>query len=192
MSQDLISGAFARHESVLGSTRDIFPDIEKGAGLLLDIVRANKFVFTCGNGGSAADAQHLAAEFTCRYKDDRKPLAAILLGANFSHLTAVGNDYSFEDVFSRELETLGREGDILVAFTTSGSSKNILKAIEVARAKKMKVIMLTGQKGKSLAAKADVLIAIPSEETARIQEMHELIYHVWCEYIDANLTNSTT
>ena len=182
-------GAFARHEEVVKATEYILPDIEKAAILLGEAVKAGKTMFTCGNGGSAADAQHLAAEFTCRYKEDRRPLRAVLLGASLSHLTAVGNDYTFEDVFARELEALGREGDILVAFTTSGASKNVLRAIDTACAKKMKVIVLTGEKGKPLATtgKVDVLIAISSTETARIQEMHELIYHAWCEYIDEEL-----
>lgn len=102
-------------------------------------------------------------------------------------MTAVGNDYSFDNVFSRQIEALGHEGDVLVAFTTSGSSKNVLKAIDVAREKKMKIIVMTGAKGKSLASKADVIIAVPSEETARIQEVHELVYHAWCEFIDAKI-----
>ena len=133
------------------------------------------------------DAQHLAAEFTCKYKGDRRPLAAIALNGNSSHMTAVGNDYSFDDVFSRQITALGRDGDVLVAFTTSGGSKNVLKAMDAAREKKMKIIVLTGEKGKHLSARANVVLAVPSEETARIQEMHELIYHAWCEYVDANI-----
>jgi len=189
MNQGIIPQAFTRHESVLQATKDIVIEVEQAGTLILDALQAGNTIFTCGNGGSAADAQHLAAEFTCRYKEDRKPLAAILLAASLSHLTAVGNDYEFADIFSREIDALGHEGDLLVAFTTSGSSKNILKAMEAARAKKMGVIVLTGEKGKPLAAKVDVLIAVPSEETARIQEMHELIYHAWCEYIDAKITS---
>lgn len=186
----VIAGAFERHEQLFRATQgDLFPDIEKAAALLADAVQVGATMFACGNGGSAADAQHFVAEFTCRYKEDRKPLSAVLLGANYSHLTAVGNDYSFDDIFSRELEALGRAGDILIAFTTSGSSKNILKAIDVARAKNMKIIVLTGERGKALAGSgnADIVLAVPSMETARIQEMHELIYHAWCEFIDANI-----
>ena len=183
----IITAAFLRHTAVLQDTAALTDVVFKSADMIASAAAAGHTLFSCGNGGSASDAQHLAAEFTCRYKNDRKPLAAVLLGSNFSHTTAVGNDYAFEDIFSREIEALGRKDDILVAFTTSGGSKNVLKAIDVAREKGMKVIVLTGEKGKHLEAKADVLLAVPSGETARIQEMHELIYHAWCEYCDAKL-----
>src|SRR5690348_11718379 len=100
MNEGITSGAFDRHEQVLQTTKALQPSIKQAAELLAASVRTGATIFTCGNGGSAADAQHLAAEFTCRYKDDRRPLAAVLLGANFSHLTAVGNDYAFEDIFA--------------------------------------------------------------------------------------------
>lgn len=187
MKQDIIADAFLRHEAVLRSARVLFADAYKAADLILKTVQAGGVVFTCGNGGSAADARHFAAEFTCRYKEDRRPLGAIVLGANASHVTAVGNDYTFEDTFSRELEVLGRTGDLFLGFTTSGSSKNILRAIDAAHAKRMSIILMTGEKGKALATKVDVCIAVPSQETARIQEVHELIYHAWCEYVDTAL-----
>lgn len=188
-AKEIISGAFGRHGDTLEKTLTaLTADIQRAAEILKDAALGDRAVlYTCGNGGSAADAQHFVAEYTCKYKDDRRPLRAVALTANTSHVTAVGNDYSFDDVFSRQLEALGREGDILVAITTSGGSKNILKAIEVARQKKMKIIVLTGEKGKHLANSADIVLAVPSTETARIQEMHELIYHAWCEYIDSKL-----
>jgi len=186
--QVIIKDAFERHGAVWGkSLEEIGPAVEAGARLLLAAAQAGQTVFTCGNGGSAADALHLAGEFTGRYKKDRRPLAAIALGANLSHLTATANDYSYEDVFSREIKALGREGEVLVAFTTHGGSKNVLKALTAARAKQMRTIVLTGTKGKYLTAQADIVVAVPSEETARIQEIHELVYHIWCEFIDANL-----
>lgn len=188
MDNSTFENAIDRHRETLHATcKMLAGDVERAANLLVEAVKNNKVLFACGNGGSAADAQHLVAEYTCRYKDDRRPLPAVTLAANTSHLTAVGNDYSFDDVFSRELEALANEGDVLVAITTSGGSKNILKAIDAGKRKKMKIIVLTGERGKHLAASADVLLAVPSAETARIQEMHELIYHVWCEHLDAQL-----
>jgi D-sedoheptulose 7-phosphate isomerase len=187
MNEGVFSNAFARHEAILNATKAILPEIERAGEMIMTAVHGGKTLFVCGNGGSAADSAHFAAEFTCRYKKDRRPFAAIVLGANYSHLTAVGNDYSFEAIFARELEALGRVGDILVAFTTSGVSKNILAVIEVARAKQMNVVVMTGERGKQLDSKADVVIAVPSDETARIQEMHELIYHAWCENLDKKI-----
>ncbi len=180
--------AFHRHREVLdASLALLLPDIEKGAELLAAVLLGGKRAFTCGNGGSAADALHLSGEFLCRYREDRKPFPVTALVADVAALTAIGNDYAFEDVFARQLEALGSVGDLLIAFTTSGASKNILKAIEVARAKAMQVIVLTGAKGESLRAHVDVLVAVPSEETARIQETHQLVYHAWCEWFDRRL-----
>jgi len=187
-AKEILEGAFHRHGDVLGQTlASVREEAARAAAMLHEAVEAGKTLFTCGNGGSAADAQHLVAEYTCKYKDDRRPLRAVALTANTSHLTAVGNDFSFDDVFSRQIDALANEGDVLVAITTSGSSKNILKAIEAARQKKMKTIVLTGERGAHLKASADSVIAVPSTETARIQEMHELIYHAWCEYVDGRL-----
>jgi D-sedoheptulose 7-phosphate isomerase len=178
--------AFQRHtEAVKKSTR-LLPHIEKAGKILVGALRREKKVLVCGNGGSAADSQHFAAELTGRYKTERRALPAISLTTDTSALTAIANDYGYERVFSRQVEAVGVQGDILVAFSTSGSSKNILEAIRVAREKKMKVIALTGEKGRKLRNRVDVLIAVPAGETARIQEMHELVYHSWCEYIDAH------
>jgi len=182
---EVIKGAFKRHRFALEeSERLIFPDVERGAEILSEAARSGHTLFVCGNGGSAADSQHLAAEWTCRYKKERGPLPAIALTVDTSAITAIGNDYSFEEVFSRQIKALGKKGDVLVAITTSGGSKNVLRAIESAKSRGLKVIALTGEKGETLRASVDVAIVVPTTETSRIQEMHELVYHAWCEYVD--------
>lgn len=183
----ILTDAFQRHSETFKNLENVLPEIENAAVLLLEAVSKNRKVLSCGNGGSAADAQHFAAEFVCKYKDDRRPLPAIALTVDTSIVTAIGNDYGFEYIFSRQVEALGEEGDVLVAITTSGSSKNVLAAMESARKKGMKIIVLTGFKGEKLKQDADAVVAIPSEETARIQEMHGLIIHAWCEFIDKKL-----
>jgi len=181
----ILSDAFERHAATIEkSLSSVMPAVQQGADMLLDVLKKNRTLLICGNGGSAADSQHFAAEWICRYREDRPPLSAIALSTDTSALTAIGNDYSFEDIFSRQVEALGAEGDVLVAFTTSGQSKNILKAIKKAKAKNMAVIALTGERGRDIGSIADIAVVIPSSETARIQEVHQVIYHAWCEYID--------
>jgi len=185
-SDNVFADAFRRHREVLeASSVSLLLDIQKGAELLTTTLLSGGRALTCGNGGSATDAIHLSGEFLCRYREDRKPFPVTALVTDVAMLTATGNDYSFEDIFARQVDALGTKGDILIAFTTSGASKNVLKALEAARAKAMRVIVLTGAKGESLRSRADVLVAVPSEETARVQEMHELVYHAWCEYFDS-------
>jgi D-sedoheptulose 7-phosphate isomerase len=188
LEKDILGEALARHRKVLEeSIPRILPDVQRGADILRDLVKRNGRLFLCGNGGSAADSQHFAAEWLCKYRGDRAPLPAIALTTDTSTMTAIGNDYGFEDIFSRQIEALGKEGDVLVALTTSGQSKNILRAIAQAKKQGLKVIALTGARGAHLKTLTDLAIIIPSDETARIQEMHELIYHAWCEYVDASL-----
>lgn len=183
-----IEESFRRHEKIVEeSLAQLLSEIQKTAEVLIGAASSGHKILTCGNGGSAADAQHLAAEWVCRYKNDRRPLAAIALTVDTSALTAISNDYDFENVFSRQVEALGVAEDVLVAFTTSGKSKNILKALQVAKNNGLKTIVLTGEKGGNLKSIADITLVIPSEETARIQEIHELIYHIWCEIIDERL-----
>jgi len=179
------TSAFLRHRDVLeASMRQILPDVERAGTLLLRALSAKKKVLVCGNGGSAADSQHFAAELVGRYAKNRKALPALALTVDSSALTAIANDWDFEYVFARQVEALGNAGDVLVAFTTSGRSKNVLAAIRTARKKKMHVIALTGEKGKGLRKSADVTVVVPSKETARIQEMHELTFHAWCEFLE--------
>jgi D-sedoheptulose 7-phosphate isomerase len=149
--------------------------------------QAEKKVLFCGNGGSAADAQHLAAELSGRFYKDRKPLFAEALHVNTSYLTAVGNDYGFDYIYARMIEAAGREGDILVAISTSGNSANILKAIAMARQQGMIIIGMTGESGGAMASLCDFLINVPSSDTPRIQESHIMIGHIWCEQVEAIL-----
>jgi phosphoheptose isomerase len=163
------------------------PDILAACRLVVDCIHAGKKVLFCGNGGSAADAQHLAAELVGRYVNERRALPGIALTVDTSILTAVGNDYGFERVFARQVEALGQAGDVLVAITTSGGSPNVRAAVEAARARDMKVLGLTGAKGKAFVETCDVGIAVPSRVTSRIQECHIMIGHVLCEALDISL-----
>jgi D-sedoheptulose 7-phosphate isomerase len=143
-------------------------------------------VFFLGNGGSAADAQHLAAELTGRYLRDRRPLAGIALTTNTSSLSAIGNDYGFDQTFSRPLSALGNPGDVVVGISTSGNSPNVIKAMEVARAKGMVTVAMTGRVGR-LKEMGDFSVCIPSDETPRIQEAHILVGHIICEIVEEAL-----
>lgn len=183
--EEIIRASFLRHRSVLEKTQnDLISHMERGARMLHEAILAGNKFLICGNGGSAADSEHFAGEWLCRYREDRNPIPAISLVSDVATLTAISNDYDFESVFSRQVKALGKEGDVLVAFTTSGQSKNIILAVEEAKKIGMKTIVLTGQKGKNLAESASLGVVIPSDETARIQEMHELVYHIWCELVD--------
>lgn len=144
-------------------------------------------IFFCGNGGSAADAQHLAAELTGRFLKERRPLAGISLTTNTSALTAIANDYSYDEAFSRQLEGLSRTGDVVVGISTSGNSPNVLRAMEVARRMGLGTVALTGKTGGKLAASSEHCIRIPSGETPRIQEAHILTGHILMEIIEAEL-----
>ena len=146
-------------------------------------------LLVAGNGGSAADAQHIAAELTGRFLRDRRPLRAMALHVNTSSLTAIGNDYGYEHVFARELLAHARPGDVLIALSTSGNSPSILRAIEAARANKVAVIGLTGGSGGAMRAACDICLCVPTKSTPRIQEMHIMIYHAICELLEARLTN---
>lgn len=145
--------------------------------------KGNKVLF-CGNGGSASDAQHLAAEFSGRFYTDRDALPAEALHCNTSYLTAVGNDYSYDVIYSRLIKGIGNEGDVLVGLSTSGNSKNIVNAFKVAKEKKMITIALTGASGGKLKENADYLINIPSDDTPRIQESHITIGHIICQLVE--------
>ena len=148
--------------------------------------RGNKVLF-CGNGGSAADAQHLAAEFSGRFYTDRNPLPSEALHCNTSYLTAVANDYGYEFVYSRLLKGMGREGDIIVGLSTSGNSGNILKAFELARTMGITTVGFTGDTGGKMKALSDYLVNVPSNDTPRIQECHITIGHIICQLAEAEL-----
>jgi len=164
--------------------------IAEAAGALIGCITAGGKVLACGNGGSAADAQHFAAEFVGRFERERPGLAAIALTTDTSILTAVGNDYGYEVVFAKQVEALGAPGDVLLAFSTSGNSANVIAALAAARAKEMTVIALTGNGGgriRDQLTETDVHICVPHERTARIQEIHLLVLHCLCDAVDLQL-----
>lgn len=158
--------------------------ISECGDLILSTFKRGGKLLVCGNGGSAADAQHIAAEFAGRYEIDRQALPAIALTTDTSALTAVSNDFGFERVFARQVEALAKEGDCLLAISTSGNSPNVITAVMEARRRGCSVIGMTGAQGKKLAGLCDAVILVPSERTARIQEAHITIAHIWCEMID--------
>lgn len=162
-----------------------FPTNTMNAAMhIVNSLRTGGKVLFFGNGGSAADAQHLAAEFTGRYVKERQALPALALNANTSSVTAIGNDYGFDLVFARQLEALGKEGDVAVALSTSGNSRNVIRALEVAKSKLIYSVALTGASGGLMKNIADCTIRIPSEETPRIQECHILTGHIICEIVE--------
>ncbi|MEQ1922393.1 MAG: D-sedoheptulose 7-phosphate isomerase [Pyrinomonadaceae bacterium] len=169
-------------QAVLHSSEET---IRACADLLLDTFKKGNKVLICGNGGSAADAQHIAAEFVGRYETERRALPAIALTTDTSALTALANDYDFERIFARQVEALAVDGDCLIAISTSGNSRNVIAAVMEARRKGGKIIGMTGAAGKKLASLCDACIMVPSERTARIQEAHITIAHIWCEMVDA-------
>lgn len=162
-------------------------NIEEIAQILTQTFRQHKKVLFCGNGGSAADAQHLAAEFSNKFMKDRKPLDAEALHVNTSYLTAVANDYSYRDVYARLIEARGQEKDVLIALSTSGNSENIVEAVKMAKQKQMVVVGWTGQNVGTMDDYCDILIKVPSDNTARIQEMHITIGHIICQLVETEL-----
>ncbi|MBR3440636.1 MAG: SIS domain-containing protein [Bacteroidales bacterium] len=166
------------------------PSIMEAANLMATCLTQGGKIISCGNGGSLCDATHFAEELTGRFRDDRRPLPAMAIN-DPAYITCVGNDYSFEDVFSRWVEAFGKTGDILLAISTSGSSKNILKAAAAARRLGMKVVALTSKKSKSLAELADVVVAAPdAPHSDRIQEIHIKVIHILIQSIESLLTSS--
>lgn len=165
----------------------LLESIEHAAGEMIKTFKNNGKVLLCGNGGSAADAQHIAAELSGKFYFDRKPLFAEALHVNSSYITAVANDYSYDDIYSRMTEAAGREGDILIGISTSGDSENILRAIEVANSIGMKTIAFTGEGGGKLREMAHILINVPDNDTPRIQEAHSLVGHILCQYVEEKL-----
>ena len=161
--------------------------IDQAAQAVVETLRGGGKLLLCGNGGSAADAQHIAAEMSVKMTQVRAPMAAIALTTNSSLLTAQANDLGFQTVFSRQIESLGQEGDTLVAISTSGNSPNILEAVASAKRMGIKVIGLTGQGGGRLAPASDIAVVVPSEDVPRIQEVHIAVGHLICEYAESHL-----
>ena len=182
---DLIEKSLSEHlETLSRLCEENLTAVRECGETLLDTFKAGKKVLICGNGGSAADSQHIAAEFVGRYEAERRALPAIALTTDTSALTALSNDYDFERVFARQVESLGCEGDCLIAISASGNSPNVIAAVMEARRIGVRVIALTGAGGKKLASLSDAAVLVPSTRTARIQEAHITIAHVWCEMVD--------
>lgn len=160
--------------------------VEKVVNVMTAALQAGKRIYFCGNGGSAADAQHLAAEFSGRFYTDRKALPAEALHCNTSYLTAVANDYSFDLIYARLIDGIGDKGDVLVGLSTSGNSANIVKAFEVAREKEIVTVGFTGLSGGAMKSLSDHLINVPSTDTPRIQESHILLGHIICQLVEEN------
>ncbi|MGA7992369.1 MAG: SIS domain-containing protein [Thermoanaerobaculia bacterium] len=167
-----------------GAEESIGPGIAKAARLVADAALSGGTIFAFGNGGSATQAQHFAAELVVRYRDDRPALPAVALVSDIAILTACANDYDYSVVFSRQIEALARKGDVAVGLTTSGKSTNVLKALAAAKARGVSTVILTGEKGRAEAANWDAGIVVPSAETAHVQELHLAALHLMCLFVD--------
>lgn len=186
--KELTKLAFNEHARVIKETFiNLEKDIKKAANMISKSLVSKGTIFWCGNGGSAADSQHIAAEFIGRFKKDRQPLRSIALTTDTSILTCISNDYSYQKIFSRQLNALGRKGDVLVVITTSGKSENIKQALIQAQKMGIKTIGLLGKKGGKCKNYVDIPIIVPSDTTARIQEAHILIEHLLCELVENKL-----
>ena len=161
--------------------------IENVVDVIVDCFNNGNKVLLCGNGGSAADAQHIAAEFSGRFYFDRDPLFAEALHVNTSYLTAVANDYGYDEIYARAVKGMGREGDVLIGMSTSGNSKNVLNAFKMAQEKGMRTILFSGESGGELKYWSDYLITVPSTDTPRIQESHIMIGHIICELVEEKI-----
>lgn len=180
-----LESSFAEHEAVLARCRaSLQPAIITVGQVLMRSIQTGGKIMLCGNGGSAADAQHIAAELIGRFKKERRAFAALALTTDSSILTCIGNDYSFEDIFARQVAGMARAGDVLIGISTSGNSPNVLKAMSEAKRAACVTVALAGRGGGKLAPLCDHSIVVPSDETPRIQEMHIMIGHVLCELLE--------
>ena len=186
-SSEILESAIAAATKTLQSIVDLESQVTRAAQLITDCLTNGEKVLACGNGGSAADAADFCTELACRFVEDRRPYPAMNLSQGGSLITAVGNDYGFEEIFARQVRAFGNSGDILIAISTSGKSKNIRRAIEEAGSRKLKTIALLGRDGGSVTGIADVDLIVKSDSTARIQEAHKFILHVICEICEARL-----
>ena len=180
----------ASADTILGLTQQV-DFISRSGALLIEALRDGGAVLTAGNGGSAAEAMHMAEELTGRFRGDRRSLPGISLNADGTLLTCIGNDYGFDAIFARQIEGLGRAGDVLVLFSTSGKSSNLARALEAARGKNMRVIGLLGQDGGALAGLSDIEILVQGASTERIQEAHQVVMHIWLDAIEAAFPANT-
>jgi len=183
--KQLINESIATKEKTIANCLD---DIKAIVDLCIKTIKNNGKIILCGNGGSAADSQHLAAEFVVRFKKDRRSLPALALTVDTSILTAIGNDYGYDKVFSRQLESMANKNDVLFAISTSGNAKNVREAIKTAKQLGIKTVAFTGQKGKDFASQCDLSLIAPSDNTARIQEIHSTVGHIICELVEDSLS----
>lgn len=184
--KDIIQSSIDVKQKIL-KNEDLQKTIENVVDAIVNAFKNGKKGYFCGNGGSAADAQHLAAEFSGRFYTDRKALPAEALHCNTSYLTAVANDYGYEVIYSRIIDGIGQQGDILIGLSTSGNSKNIINAFETARMKKLITVGFTGTSGGKMKALSDHLINIPSNDTPRIQESHIMVGHIICQLVEEKI-----
>jgi D-sedoheptulose 7-phosphate isomerase len=171
----------------LKSLKDVEPQLSRAADLIDQSLRAGNKLLVCGNGGSAADASHFATELGVRFANDRRPLPAICLASDSGILTAAANDYGFDEIFARQVAAFAQPGDVLICLTTSGKSKNLIRALEEAKARGLKTIAFLGRDGGSTIGIADLDLLVKIDSTARVQEAHQLLLHVLCEIIESRL-----
>lgn len=182
-----LADCLREHQELFSGLQVLAPAIDQAVGLIAAALSSGRKLLLCGNGGSAADGQHIAAELTGRFVSDRRPMAAMALSTDTSALTSIANDYGFEEVFSRQVAALGQRGDCLLAISTSGNSRNVIRAAEIANSGGLHTIGLLGRNGGRLRSLCEVPIIVPSETTARIQEAHGFIGHVLCGMIEQAL-----
>ncbi len=185
----IFGDAISEHLKVIAQLRELQPLLEQAAQRMVAALESGNKVLWCGNGGSAADSQHLAAELIGRFRRERKALPSIALSTNTSILTALGNDYGYDLVFQRQVEALGSKGDVLVGISTSGNSPNVCAALEQARAMGVFTVAMTGADGGRCAELAELPLRMPSRETPRIQEAHILCGHMICDYVESAICN---
>ena len=181
----MIKAEFEAHQKTIEATIEkLIPNVETASQMIVDTLKSGNKILLCGNGGSASDAQHIAAELTGRYKSERRGLPGIALNTDTSALTAIANDYGYDRVFDRQVEALANEGDLLIGISTSGNSANIISALKVAKEMGCKSLGLSGRDGGAMNEVCDLNIIVPSDDTPRIQEMHILIGHTLCQAVD--------
>ena len=188
-SSDLLKSAIASASKTIRSLVDLDRQVAKAADLITNCLRSRNKILACGNGGSAADAAHFATEFVVRFTHDRPAYPAIALTSDGGLLTAAGNDYGFKEIFARQVDAFGVENDLLICLTTSGKSENVKRALQRAKARKLKTIAFLGRDGGSTIGMADVDLVVKSESTARIQEAHKFLLHVLCEIVEERLAH---
>src|SRR5438093_3823824 len=189
-SSEVLKTAIGAAKETLQSLLDLDSQVAKAVDLIEQCLRAGNKLLVCGNGGSAADASHFATEFVVRFTKDRPAYPAICLAGDGGLLTAAGNDYGFDEIFARQVSAFGLRGDVLICLTTSGKSRNIERALQEAKARKLKTIAFLGRDGGSTVGMADIELLVRSDSTARIQEAHQLLLHLLCEISETRLSGN--